>query len=127
MSRHYAGKGPGLLLTDTTFWTELVKQIPGILIAIGVCCTAIVTAYVKLKQTVQDGNDVATATHKLVNSRFDEWKRETLKSAADSAIQAANIASQAALLAYKDGVAQGRADEAAARLQILVKDKPEPT
>jgi len=95
---------------DMTFWTELVRQIPGILVSIGVCVTAVISAYVKLRAKVIEGNDTATATHLLINSRFDQWKKETMQAAVDAAESAAAIASAATQAAYKEGVAHAKAE-----------------
>ncbi len=104
---------------------EIVRQLPSIIGSTVLLIGALVAAWVNLKGRIAEntaevvrGNKIAEATkqvaddsHAMMNSRFDQWKAETLKAATDAA-------ATAAAAAYKQGIADAKAEAelAAAKL-----------
>ncbi len=86
------------MTVETPIW---VSQLPAILSALAVLVAAVAAAWVSITGKIRDtqvmvekGNSVTMDTHKAINSRLDEWKREA-KEEATVAIVAAHAAGYA--------------------------------
>ena len=98
-------------------------------VLLGIALIIAWAAYRGLKKTIEAGNTVATATHQMMNSRFDAWKADTLKAAADAALAASLAAGVATANAYREGAAHAKleaelAAAKAAEQRFKIPDPP---
>ncbi len=107
-------------MADNYTWSEFMRQLPAILASTTALVVAVGAAWANLRGRITTLQNTANLTHGLINSRFDEWKAETLRAATAAAVQAASAASLATTLAYKEGMAHGKVErerERASRLE----------
>ncbi len=107
-----------------TLITAVFSNLPATLMAAAAFITAAVAAWksigakavaVETKAIATDIKTTTDATHGLINSRFDEWKKETMASTAAATVAASVAASTAATAAHKAGFEAGVAAAAATK------------
>lgn len=113
------------------FWTELLRQLPGILGSAAIFIGALAAAWANLKGRIAEntaevvrGNDIAAATkavadktkavadssHDMMNSRLDQFKAETAAAHAAAMAAAALLAQASITAAYKQGILDAKTD-----------------